>query len=51
MTEVSQNTSLNDSGEKLSLVDKYFSLKKEQRINRKQFLVRIILLSIIIVLV
>lgn len=40
MTEVSQNTPLNTSGGKLSIMDKYFSFKKEQRINRTQFFVR-----------
>lgn len=51
MAEVSQNASLNAQAEKLSIVDKYFSLKKEERINRKQFLVRSIALSIAILLI
>ena len=38
MAEVSQNAPLN--APELSIADKYFSLKKEQRINRMQFFVR-----------
>lgn len=40
MTEVSQNAPLNAWTEELGIVDKYFSLKKEWRINRMQFFVR-----------
>lgn len=40
MAEVSQNAPLNAPAEELSIADKYFSLKKEQRINRMQFFVR-----------
>lgn len=37
---MTENSLIHTSGEKLSIVDKYFSLKKEPRINRMQFFVR-----------
>lgn len=52
MAEVSQNTPLNTSGGKLSIMDKYFSFKKEWRINRMQFFVRnLVMLSIWLLLI
>lgn len=50
MTEVSQNTPLNTSGEKLSIIDKYFSFRKEQRINFWMFFTRSALLLFVTVL-
>lgn len=37
---MTENSSIHAPAEELSIVDKYFSLKKEPRINRMQFFVR-----------
>ena len=43
---MTENSLIHASTEKLSIADKYFSLKKEQRINRMQFFVRNILILV-----